>query len=170
MMFMDPNRGRNQDDNSDDATQPNVAARLALLSLEDEGRLTPECVLEAAEDEDSPLHRFFEWDNDEAAHQYRIDQARRLIRGVRVVVTYEDHEVSMPRYVRDLEVDEGKQGYVNADRVRKDPGKSKALMLHEMQRAFAHVQRAINISDGVGETAAAKSVASALRRIIKSLE
>ena len=76
----------------------------------------------------------------------------------------------MPRYVRDLSVEEGKQGYINADRVRKDPGKSKALMLYEMQRAFAHVQRAINVADGVGEVSAAKTVAAAIRRLIKALE
>jgi hypothetical protein len=169
-MFMDPNRGRDQDDDSDGVVRPTEAAHAALLALEDQGRLTPEGVLEAASDDDSPLHRFFEWDDHEAAHQYRVEQARRLIRGVRVVVTYEDHEVAMPRYVRDLSVEEGKQGYINADRVRKDPGKSKALMLYEMQRAFAHVQRAINVADGVGEVSAAKTVAAAIRRLIKALE
>jgi hypothetical protein len=52
------------------------------------GELRPEQVVEAAKSKDSPLHASFEWDDTEAAQQYRLDQARNLIRAV---VTYEDN-------------------------------------------------------------------------------
>lgn len=48
------------------------------------GYLTPEAVVEAARSEDSPLHGRFEWNDSVAAERYRKDQARDLIRSVKV--------------------------------------------------------------------------------------
>lgn len=48
--------------------------------------LTAETLLADAATQSSALHRFFEWDNNKAAHQYRLEQARRLIRSVEVVL------------------------------------------------------------------------------------
>jgi hypothetical protein len=44
------------------------------------GALNPEDVVTVARDKDSALHDCFQWDNSKAAHQFRLDQARRLIR------------------------------------------------------------------------------------------
>lgn len=52
----------------------------ALRSLQKQGLLLPERVVAAAQPEDSPLHSCFEWDDNEAAHQHRLWQARQLIR------------------------------------------------------------------------------------------
>lgn len=46
------------------------------------GQLTPEALLEKATPVESPLHRFFDWDNDHAAHEHRLQQARYIIRYV----------------------------------------------------------------------------------------
>jgi hypothetical protein len=56
----------------------------ALASIATAGHLKPKAVLEAARDEQSPLHRHFEWDDGLAAEAYRLDQARTLIRIIRV--------------------------------------------------------------------------------------
>jgi hypothetical protein len=48
--------------------------------------LTPEAVLQEAEQDGSPLHPFFEWDDSQAARQYRLVQAAWLIRTVKVRV------------------------------------------------------------------------------------
>lgn len=42
--------------------------------------LRPEAVVEAAKRDDNPLHRYFTWDDGEAAQAYRLMQARALIR------------------------------------------------------------------------------------------
>lgn len=52
------------------------------------GLLQPKAVVDAARDEDSPLHRYFEWDDSKAADQHRLQQARELI--VRVTVIRDD--------------------------------------------------------------------------------
>lgn len=65
-----------------------VEATVALLSLYDrDGCLTPVSVVSEAADPGSPLHEFFTWDDDVAAQQYRLIQAGKLIKRVRVQIT-----------------------------------------------------------------------------------
>lgn len=58
------------------------------------GGLTANLVVEAAKKRTSPLHSFFEWSDTEAAKQYRLEQARHLIRCV--VVKYDAPENAVP--------------------------------------------------------------------------
>ena len=51
--------------------------RLRLLHC---GVLMPEHVVNAAKPKSSPLHGSFDWNDGEAAHKWRLEQARRLIR------------------------------------------------------------------------------------------
>ena len=57
-----------------------VIAALKRIAKDAGGILQPEAVVEAARPESSPLHNSFTWDDDDAAHNYRIWQARQLIR------------------------------------------------------------------------------------------
>lgn len=61
------------------------------------GELTPTAVVDAARPPDAPLHPEFEWDDHEAAEQWRKEQARHLI--AHIVVTYA-HEDKSPLQVR----------------------------------------------------------------------
>jgi hypothetical protein len=47
--------------------------------------LRPKAVVDAARNKKHPLHPHFEWDDSVAAEAYRVDQARSLIRIVRVI-------------------------------------------------------------------------------------
>jgi len=53
---------------------------LELIRNKNGGILRPEDVVEFAEDPKTALHKKFTWDNDKAAHEYRLWQARELIR------------------------------------------------------------------------------------------
>lgn len=44
------------------------------------GALNPETVVDVARDKKNPLHDHFDWKDSEAAHKYRLQQARNLIR------------------------------------------------------------------------------------------
>ena len=55
------------------------------------GRLVPSDVVEEAKAEDSVLHRYFDWNNREAAQKWRIVQARDLISAI-VTVEVGDKE------------------------------------------------------------------------------
>ncbi|MEO5375107.1 MAG: hypothetical protein H7840_12625 [Alphaproteobacteria bacterium] len=59
-----------------------VGERLEQLRLASSDDLTADRVVADANAPSSPLHPLFEWDDDEAAHQYRLVQARSLIRSV----------------------------------------------------------------------------------------
>lgn len=56
-----------------------VNAEIARLHAVNDG-LRPSEVVDAAKAKDSPLHDSFEWDNRKAGHEYRLIQARHLIR------------------------------------------------------------------------------------------
>jgi hypothetical protein len=59
--------------------------REQLIAIRTEnGRLTPQLVVDAARPKKSLLHSKFEWDNGIAAESYRRVQAAELIRSVRV--------------------------------------------------------------------------------------
>ncbi len=57
-----------------------VIKELKRLAKENGGLLQPESVVEAARSNTSPLHSRFQWDNSIAAHEFRLWQARQLIR------------------------------------------------------------------------------------------
>lgn len=59
-----------------------VIIELKRIAKEHGGILRPETVVEEARPKSSPLHKRFTWDNNKAAHEYRIWQARQLIRVV----------------------------------------------------------------------------------------
>lgn len=67
-----------------------VGDHLELLRHEAKGELTPEDVVRDARNGNSPLHSFFEWDDGEAAEQFRLQQARGLIRAVVAVYVSDD--------------------------------------------------------------------------------
>jgi hypothetical protein len=48
------------------------------------GKATAEGIVDAAREADSALHRYFEWDDAKAGHQYRLVQARYLARSIEV--------------------------------------------------------------------------------------
>lgn len=62
-----------------------VISELNRLAAENGGLLEAEQVVVAASAKESPLHKYFEWNDGQAAAKYRIQQARELIR---VVVQY----------------------------------------------------------------------------------
>ena len=62
-----------------------VSAELDKIAADDpEKMVRAEAVVDAARHPDNPMHRHFEWDDAEAADEYRLMQARQLIRWVKV--------------------------------------------------------------------------------------
>lgn len=99
--------------------------RLALLE-EEHGGVTPDKVLTDAQSKKSPLHEFFQWDNKAAAHSYRLDQARYLLRSINVVVKREEEEEEVRAFhpvtvkVVTPETNGNGQSYVSLQRVMSD--------------------------------------------------
>lgn len=62
-----------------------------LLSLSKNNELSAEIIVEKAKDKNNPLHDLFEWNDTEAAHSFRLYQARVLVNEVRVVIDNQEY-------------------------------------------------------------------------------
>lgn len=128
----------------DNATREAIRQRLDGIAKANRGVLTPELVIADAKKKDSPLHGQFEWDVKQAAYQHWLDQARALIRAVRVVVTEE--RISAPAWVRDPNAEHDAQGYVSTVSLRSDADSARVVVVAEFARAAAAIRRAREVA------------------------
>jgi len=72
-----------------------------LMNLYDENdkKLTAEIVIEDATAKSSPLHPCFEWNNKKAAHSYRLEQARHIIKNVTIVREEGEEKLQIKNFV-----------------------------------------------------------------------
>lgn len=75
-----------------------LRAEMARIAEQNGGYLSPESVVDAARNENSPLHDRFEWDDSVAARHHRNLQAGVLIRMIKITV------VRQPTSVKELQV------------------------------------------------------------------
>lgn len=93
-----------------------IREALTELVIRD-GALTPESVLDAAQDEASPLHSQFCWDDTEAAQRFRLYQAGSLIRRIKITVETSPEETRRVRaFVNIPSTEPGERGaYIPTD-------------------------------------------------------
>jgi hypothetical protein len=141
-------------------------AAAELGRLRTDGDLTAPRVVEAAEPETAPLHAAFEWDDSAAAREFRLVQARTLIRAV-VVVTEKTAEApsserSVYVHVPDQETKEGK--YLLLEQVADDDAEyARALAeagryLTSAEQRFSELRRLV---EGKGTKSEALAIATA---------
>lgn len=71
-----------------------ILEELEMIRKQGKGILYPEAVVDFASSEDTALHSRFEWDDAKASQEYRIWQARQLIKIVVLVEKSSDTEIS----------------------------------------------------------------------------
>lgn len=132
------------------ALQAEVQKELRRITEDHHGILTPEQVVEEASDPANPLHEEFEWDDAAAAVQHRLDQARALIRSMRVVVTTETIKVELPEYLRDPDRTNREQGYAIASQLRSSRDRAEQALATEINRVSSAAARAREIALALG--------------------
>jgi hypothetical protein len=96
-----------------------AAAELERIKEAHDGSLTPQQVVDESRPKRAPLHKAFEWDDAVAGELWRVDQARRIISGVRVVE--EDGEDQQPKILyAAVKNDEEEHVYVDRSRLQSD--------------------------------------------------
>ena len=70
--------------NANRADPQRIGEALQKISEQNDGRLTPEQVVAAAKSNRHPLHKHLEWNDERAAHSWRLQQARQIINIVMV--------------------------------------------------------------------------------------
>jgi hypothetical protein len=110
-----------------------VALELERIRGED-GALRADAILAAAVEEDAILHRFFPWDDAQAAHEHRLEIARKLPRSIEIV---RDGRAAVSMYVHHSTPDEGRTGeYTPLSIIYNE--------LDQYLQAVAEAQQAIN--------------------------
>ncbi len=126
-----------------------IAAELQRISEQHHGRLTPEAVVNEARDPASDLHNCFEWDDATAADQHRLNQARELIRGVKVTVVTTTVSFPIPGWVQDPDKSARQQGYVATPTLRTDRERAERALDSELNAVSAAANRARQIALGL---------------------
>lgn len=96
-----------------------------LEKMSDGGKkaLSAEVILEAAKSKSSPLHDYFEWDDTEAAHQWRLHKARILINHIEIEILNDGSPIIVRQYAhvtQDELIPVDQQGYLNIETVMSD--------------------------------------------------
>lgn len=118
--------------------------RQFILSLDRDGQLRPDDVLAAAEPDDSPIHDLFTWDDEIAGHRFRMDQARAVIKRVRVNYIQAEpkvREIRIAEYIHDPDLPQGQQGYIRTGLLRTREESALAALQAELDRVQSMVER-----------------------------
>lgn len=105
----------------------NVYYELERIRRINRGFLKPADVVSEAQHPESVLHPYFEWNDTKAAHEHRLEQARKLIRvSVTILPGAEDYG-PIRAYVK-LNDDNPNQGYRASTEVLSDTHNRKRLL------------------------------------------
>lgn len=114
------------------------------------GSLTPDAIVDEASDPNHPLHSRFEWDNEAAAHQHRLEQARGLIRLVRVTYRNASGEQRSVRSWHSFQAPNGGYSYESLEKVTESPLLTR-IKLADMKRDWLAFKRRYEDFEGFFE-------------------
>ena len=79
--------------------------RIHSISEKNGGRITPDVVVKEAKKKSSPLHAGFDWDDTVAAHEFRLETARRVLRSIVVQINPDEGSKPIKAFVHLTEGD-----------------------------------------------------------------
>ncbi len=155
-----------------DGTGFGVKADVAGMELEridrENGGVTPAAVVDASRPEEAPLHPVFEWDDATAGELYRVDQARRVIRSVRVIEVDQRGQDKPPAIAYVSVRPEGERGtsYQPIARVMSDADMRRQAIESAATGLESWIKRHEHLIELAGEVRMAKRIH---RRVVKRL-
>jgi len=119
-------------------------------------KLTPVLLIKEAKKKKSPLHDYFEWNNDKASDKYRLYQARQLIKNIEVTIILEDDEpivvpqsvhISLDKTQEDSEnsIDEKKLFYIPTQDALSNPEYTENILEQAMREIISWKKRYSNL-------------------------
>lgn len=145
-----------------------AGAELERIRAANEGVLRPADVVAESEPAEAPLHPAFEWDDERAADLYRQDQARQVIRSLRVVRAGEEAADPQPVYLHVAPADDprGQQYLPTAEVMADEELRSRALaeavaQLRGWQKRYGGIRELAGVSAAIDQAAAAAKPAVA---------
>lgn len=141
----------------------NVENCLRDIADKNGGVLLPEDVVEEASDKRHPLHSKFNWDNTDAAHQYRIWQARQLIS---VSVQVIDQNTDPSRTFVSLSTDRSEKGgyrlmatVMNDDQMREQLLRDALSEMNTFSRKYKKLRELAGVFDAFKKVKAKRKAA-----------
>jgi hypothetical protein len=125
-------------------------AQFVRLMADKDGLIEPLAVIEAARPADSPIHGEFEWDDAKASHEYRLDQARGLIRFVRLEFKTTRETIIAPHFVVDPDRPPRSHRYVDLTIAGQQRDRAQRILIDELDRIAAAIRRAQEIAAVLG--------------------
>ncbi len=113
------------------------------LIRENDGRLAPALVVEAARARDHPLHAIFDWDDSSAAAAWRIQQAQAIVASIVMVDDGRPEDSEPIRAFVSLYDDDGERGYESTIAVMSD-GEKRARLLNQALAELESWERRYN--------------------------
>lgn len=105
------------------------------------GVCSPRALVERERPEQAPLHECFEWNDARAAEEYRVDQARALVRSLVII----RGETSAPAYVHvtitDADDDEEREGYIDVLSAMRNPRQRQQVLMEALEQLNGMRQR-----------------------------
>lgn len=148
---------------------PNVLVeRIQKISAK-VGRIDPEAIIRDAKSPNSPLHACYEWDDRVAAHLYRLEQTRYIIRSL--VHKLDDNGNAMPktRVFISLENEESrfKPGdYVHTLTAMSDAEQRARILNQAVREIEEHKNKYDNLKEMASYFSAVKRVMPSVRRAV----
>lgn len=136
-----------------------------IVGLERNGRLSAMELVEDARDPGSPLHPLFTWDDERAAQEYRLEQARTVIRSVQVQVERRSVMVAAPRYVKDPSRPGNHAGYMSMETVQDDNALAVLAVVAELNRCLGYLRRAEKIAGVLDQAPEVTGIIAAVERL-----
>jgi hypothetical protein len=136
-----------------------------IMDKNPDGLLKTEEIVDAARDEDSPLHPYFNWDDKDAADRFRLEQAKQLVNHFTI-------------YSEDLEVQVKAFSSLDSDRIlgggyrwaanvmekkdlRAEMIRTVLLELTRIQNRYKEVEELSNVWNAIEEAKETKTLANA---------
>ena len=116
------------------------AAAAVLNDLERKGELNARSVVEVSRPEDAVLHSDFEWNDEKAAVEYRLNQARKIMQSLIVIPEVENSEQQEP--VRAFfKIDVGSPTYQSIQSIMRTPSQKDMLLKMALKELQAFQQK-----------------------------
>lgn len=134
---------------------PSIAAEELKRLQNLHGTVTPELIVREAEKKRSPLHNIFEWDDEKAAYNHRLQQARILLNNIQVTIITDGKSREISVY----EITTRKEGYKSIDTFTPDDIefvrngilqdlislKGKLKLYNEFDKVLVYIEQAIEV-------------------------
>jgi len=115
---------------------------LNLMKVRSVRMVTASDILKDAQKKSAPYHDWFNWDNNLAAEEYRLAQARQLLRSiVEVKVIHEEQEPVEVRVFVNVIDDDGERGYVQSEYALGNPKLAPQIIQQALREAKSWMKK-----------------------------